>query len=91
MSIFCCNYKCPKCGYTIENFCAGYSMFSDRYYEGLQCPNCKKAYSVKLTTEQEDPKNFPLSECCHAKMQLWNKTCPKCGEKMEEKILYDEF
>lgn len=91
MSLFCCNYKCLHCGYTIENFFSGGRMLSDYIYEELQCTQCNKAYSVKLTPEQDRARDFPLSECCQAKMELWNKTCPKCGNKMNEKILYDEF
>lgn len=90
MSHYFCKYECTNCGYTIENLSYGGRLFSNDNYILLQCPTCKKVESINVPYEREKAKDFPLSDCCHAKMQLWDKTCPVCNKKMDEKILWDD-
>ena len=91
MSHFYYKYECPDCGYIIDELSEGGSFFTDDNYLQLQCPACKKVESINVPHEKERTGDFPLSECCHVKMQKWDKSCPLCGNKMNEKILYDEF
>ena len=66
-------------------------MFTDDNYIMLQCPVCRKVESVNVPYEKEKAKDFPPSECYHAKMQKWDKTCPKCGKLMVQTILRDDI
>ena len=91
MSLFCENFRCPDCGYAMDEMFSGGSICSDVHYELLQCPQCRDVKSVNLAPGQEREDNFPLSECCHVKMRLWDGRCPRCGTKMDKVILYDDF
>lgn len=83
-------YKCLDCGYTIEGLSEGGRLFSEENYLQLQCPICRKVESINIPHEKELIEDFPLSECCHTKMQKWDKCCPACGKKMDETILWDD-
>lgn len=78
------NYKfhCDNCGHT-ESQCEGIYLFSDKCYEMLQCPHCKKVNSIKLTESEINAKDYPLCPDCNVKMIEWNKTCPECGTPMK--------
>lgn len=91
MSHFYYKYNCPNCGYTIDELSEGGSFFSDNNYLPLQCPECKKVESINVPHEKEKTGDFPMSECCHAKMQKWDKSCPLCGKEMIETVLWDDF
>lgn len=91
MSIFYYKYECPECGITIDELAEGVSPFQDANYIPLQCPACKKVESINIPHEKERTGDFPLSECCHVKMQEWDKSCPLCGKKMIQTFLWDDF
>lgn len=75
----------------MDEMFSGGSMCSDVFCELLQCPQCRDVKYVNLASGQEREDNFPLSECCHVKMRLWDVRCPRCGTKMDKVILYDDF
>ena len=83
--------ECPYSGYTIDELSEGGSFFSEYNYIQLQCPACKKVESINVPYEKEKSGDFPLSECCHVKMQEWDKSCPLCGKTMIETVLWDDF
>ena len=91
MSLFCENFRCPDCGYAMDEMFSGGSICSDVHYELLQCPQCRDVKSVGLDPEVSRARDFPLSECCHVKMRRWDGRCPRCGTKMDKVILYDDF
>ena len=84
-------YECPDCGYIIDELSEGGSFFTDDNYLQLQCPACKKVESINVPHEKERTGDFPLSECCHVKIQKWDKSCPLCGKKMIQTFLWDDF
>ena len=84
-------YECPDCGYTIDRLSEGGRLFSEYNYIQLQCPACKKVESINVPYEKEQTGEFPLSKCCTAKMQKWDKGCPSCGKKMIQTILWDDI
>ena len=84
-------YECPDCGYTIDGLSEGGRLFSEDNYIQLQCPACKKVESINVPYEKEQAGEFPLSECCKAKMQKWDKGCPVCGKKMIQTVLWDDI
>ena len=75
----------------MDEMFSGGSMFSDVIYELLQCPQCRDVKSVGLAPGQDRGDDFPLSDCCHAKMRRWDVRCPRCGTMMDKVILYDDF
>ena len=84
-------YECPDCGYTIDGLSEGGRLFLEYNYIQLQCPACKKVESINVPYEKEKAGDFPLSECCHVKMQKWDESCLLCGKKMNEIFLHDNF
>ena len=75
----------------MDEMFSGGSICSDVIYELLQCSQCRDVKSVGLTFELYKAHDFPLSECCHAKMRLWDVRCPRCGTMMDKEFLYDDF
>lgn len=75
----------------MDEMFSGGSMCSDVLYELLQCPQCRDVKSVGLAPGQDRGDDFPLSECCHVKMRLWDVRCPRCGTMMDKEFLYDDF
>ena len=91
MSHFFYKFECPDCGYVIDELSEGGRLFTGDNYIMLQCPVCRTVESVNVPYEKEKAKDFPPSECCHAKMLKWDKTCPMCGKKMVQTVLRDDI
>ncbi len=81
MSVDTYNYKCPKCGH-IEQQSEGIYLFSDKCLTMLQCPQCHKVSSEKLTEEQIKSRIFPHCADCGVELVKWNKNCPDCNTAM---------
>lgn len=88
MSLFTLNYKCPKCQHEETQY-EGMRFDSDKCYHIFKCDCCNSIRSIALTEKQYLANDFP--RCCDIKMEIWDKFCPICKEKMVEKIVCSEF
>lgn len=89
MSVDTYNFKCPKCGHT-EQQSEGLYLFSDECYTMLQCPQCHKVCSEKLTEAQANVNQYPKCAECGVELVKWNKNCPDCNAPMEVSSWYSD-
>ena len=79
-------YKCKKCGYSINANPKGHDMIMSGELYTYLCEDCKEIVDV-LYPYGEKPEKIVCPECGPEKLQKWNpKTgkCPKCGGDMKK-------
>ena len=82
-------YECNKCRCSTERLFVGESIFSpEKNYVCFECLDCHKIMSKDIDHGQPPhPGEVHCKFCDGTNLIYWEGTCPRCGNKMDCRII----